>query len=211
MKIQDAEFAGAIATPEGVAPAQLDEVAFSGRSNVGKSTLINHLLGRTRRKLARVSTTPGKTQEINFYRVKAKAQAGAKARAERSVEFFLIDLPGYGYARVPGNVREKWRPLIEGYLKRSKRLRGVVQLIDARRGATDDDRQMISFLAALGTPTLVVLTKIDKLKRREREATVEKIAGSLGLDLDQVVPFSAITGEGRDSLLGSVQALLLES
>src|SRR5690606_29504021 len=117
--------------------------------------------------LAHVSAQPGKTQALNFYRV--------------NEAFFLVDLPGFGYAKVPSDVREGWRTLIEGYLSGEARLRGVVHLVDARRGPMDTDRQMLGYLSALELPVLVVLTKIDKLKRARRAAVVEGTGRELGL------------------------------
>jgi GTP-binding protein len=200
--IKSVEFAGAVAAPDGPKPASLPEIAFSGKSNVGKSSLINRLLGRTRTPVARVSGTPGKTQEINFYRVRAAAESGADA------SFFLVDLPGYGFARVPLAVREKWKPLMESYLGGSQELRGVIQLVDARHGPTPDDRRMVRYLANLAVPTLFVLTKVDKLHKRDRTTQIEKVTTDLGVDPDQVLPFSARTGEGREELMDSVEALL---
>src|SRR5690606_24116188 len=119
------------------------QIAFSGRSNVGKSSLINRLLGRTRTPIARVSATPGKTQEINFFHVRSDAG-----------DFALVDLPGYGYARAPEALREKWREIIDRYLKESEALQGVVQLVDIRHGPTPDDHRAIDFLAQMGRPVL---------------------------------------------------------
>lgn len=234
MKIKQVEFAGAIARSGGAVPGDLVQVAFSGRSNVGKSSLINRLLGRTRTPIAKVSATPGKTQQINFFRVRASrmdpaasradprpspqreeagrgAHAGAITPAERDLEFFLVDLPGYGYARAPLDVREAWKPLIECYLHNNARLAGVVQLIDARHGPTRDDLQMVDSLAALGVPALFVLTKIDKLKASERPRQVERSTARLGAGPEQVLPFSARTGAGREALLDSLDALLAET
>jgi GTP-binding protein len=205
VNIQSVEFAGAIARAGAPPPAQgLPQIAFAGRSNVGKSSLINRLLGRTRTPVARVSVTPGRTQQINFYRVRARGEAGG-------AEFFLVDLPGYGYARVPRAIRDTWRALIETYLLRSQELRGVVQLIDARHGATAEDRRMLEFLAALAVPTVIVFTKIDKLASSRRRETVNRWTAELELDEEQVVAFSARTGEGREELLGGLDALLGES
>ena len=132
LPIRSLEFLGGMAQAGGWRPPSgLPEVAFAGRSNVGKSSLLNRLVRR--RALARVSRTPGRTQEINFFRV--------------NDAFILVDLPGYGYARVSKERREQWRPLIEGYLSSSPGLRGVVQLIDARHEPTADDRAMLDFLA----------------------------------------------------------------
>jgi GTP-binding protein len=200
MQIKSVEFAGAIGAPGGKAPGELPQIAFSGRSNVGKSSLINRLLGRTRTHVARVSSTPGKTQQINFYRVLA-------AIDENDLEFFLVDLPGYGYARVPGAIKDTWRPMIEGYLSRSEKLVGVVQLIDARHGPTREDQKMVDYLVQLELPALFALTKVDKLKRSEREKNIGEAIRTLGVGAEQVVPFSATTGEGRDELLESLDAL----
>lgn len=196
MKIRSVEYAGTIAEPGGAAPepTHLPQVAFSGRSNVGKSSLINVLLQRTRSKIARVSQTPGKTRALNFFSVNG--------------DFFLVDLPGYGYAKVPGSVRADWRRLMEWYLGESGGVRGVVHLVDARRAPTEDDRKMVAYLADLGLPTLVVLTKMDKLKRGQRAAAVALAQETLEVDREQLVPFSAKTGEGRDELLGALTGLL---
>jgi GTP-binding protein len=200
MQIRNVEFAGAIGQVGQAAPATvagLPQVAFSGRSNVGKSSLVNRLLGRTRTPVARVSQQPGKTQEINFYRV---GTGGG--------EFCLVDLPGYGFARAPKTLRERWRTLIDGFMRQSDELRGVVQLIDVRHGPTEDDHRAIEYLAELEIPVLFVLTKVDKLKASQRSATVRSALEGLGIDAEQAVPFSATTGEGRDELLESVAGLL---
>ncbi len=194
LTIRSVEYAGTVATPDGPLPGSLPQVAFSGRSNVGKSSLINTLLRRTRNRIAHVSATPGKTQAINFFSV--------------NDVFYLVDLPGYGYAKVPKTMRNAWRGLIEGYLRREEGLRGIVQLIDSRRGATESDLEMIEFLADIGLPTLIVLTKVDKLKPRERAKAVKDAVAALGVDAEQLLPFSSKTGEGRDELLASITELL---
>lgn len=206
MKIRSVDFVGAMARPGGSVPGGLPEIAFSGRSNVGKSSLINQILGRTRTPIARVSNTPGKTREINFFQVDALGFESGEP-----IEFFLVDLPGYGYAKVPEQIRGAWKPLIESYLRRSPALRGVVQLIDVRHAPTRADHQMMAFLASLGTPTLVVLTKVDKLKRSQRKKQFGSIATELGLDMEQIVPFSAVTGEGKEDLLRALEGLLEEA
>jgi GTP-binding protein len=192
---------GALAQPGGWRPPALPQVAFSGRSNVGKSSLINRFLGRTRTPIARVSATPGKTQEINFYEVKVDETEGR-------TRFYVVDLPGYGYARAPGDLRRAWKALMESYLGDTPDLRGVVQLIDVRHDPTPDDLKMVEYLASVGLPTLFVLTKVDKLKNTERAAKIARAIEVLGADEDQVVPFSSVSGEGRDELLESVEALL---
>ena len=199
LTVRSVEFAGAIAVPdeapEKAARLALPQVAIAGRSNVGKSSLINRLVNR--KKLARISKRPGKTQEINFYRVNER--------------FLLADLPGYGFARVPSEVRQRWGPLIESYLGTSPGLLGIVLLIDARHGPSADDRQMLDYLARLGLPALFVLTKIDKLSRKERARTVRKTREALGVPRDQILVTSARTGEGVESLGDSVAALLEEA
>ncbi|MEQ9401750.1 MAG: ribosome biogenesis GTP-binding protein YihA/YsxC [Longimicrobiales bacterium] len=194
MKIRTVEYAGTIAAPGGPSPGDLPQVAFSGRSNVGKSSLINTLLRRTRNKVAHVSGKPGKTRALNFFRV--------------NDDFFLVDLPGYGYAKVPQDMRDAWKRLMEWYLGESGAVRGVVHLVDARRAPTEDDRQMVEYLAKVGLPTLVVMTKMDKLKRSERRDAVTLAADTLAVDQDQLLPFSSKTGEGRDTLLAALDVLL---
>ena len=201
MKLKSVEFAGAIGRPGQDPPGTLPQVAFAGRSNVGKSSLINRLLERHRKNIARVSASPGKTQEINFYRIRAELDG-------RDDDFFLVDLPGYGFARAPRPVREAWRPLIEGFLRKSDELLGVVQLIDARHDPTPDDLKMIEFLSGIEMPALIVLTKVDKLKPAAREKRLEETATMLHVDRDQVVGFSSTTGEGRDALMESIEHLL---
>jgi GTP-binding protein len=191
--IRSVEFLGGLATEGGWRPeTKLPEIAFAGRSNVGKSSLINKLLRR--KKVARVSNTPGRTREINFFEVNG--------------EFVLVDLPGYGYAKVSKERKATWRPLIEGYLRRSPTVKGVVQLLDARRTPSSDDIQMLEFLSQIGTPTIVIATKIDKLPRAERARRVEALALEAGVELEQVIPFSSVTGEGRDELAEALAQLL---
>lgn len=166
----------------------IPQIAFSGRSNVGKSSLINTLLGR--KSLARVSGTPGKTITINFYDVDR--------------QLFLTDLPGYGFAaRTPDSVRA-WSRLTDGYFTRNKNIdlvKAVVQLIDSRACITDNDRQMLSFMNGAGIPYLVVITKIDKLNKTERAACIEKVSTDPALLPGiTVIPFSSANGEGKPQL-----------
>src|SRR5207249_6075231 len=181
--IRSLEFLGGMAGAGGWRPpASLPEIAFAGRSNVGKSSLLNQLVRRKR--LARVSNTPGRTREINFFRVNDR--------------FVLVDLPGYGYARISKERRAEWKPLIEWYLRTSAALRGIVQLLDVRHDMSSDERQMVDFLATVGVPTLFAVTKIDKLTRARRDARIADLTRELGAEPEQVIPFSAVTGEGRD-------------
>jgi GTP-binding protein len=189
--IRKLEFMGGMAAADGWRPeSTLPEIAFAGRSNVGKSSLLNRLVGR--RKLARVSKTPGRTREINFFRI--------------NDQFVFADLPGYGYARVSKERKAEWRPLLEGYIGRTPQLAGVVQLLDMRREPSEDDVSMLDFLAELGMPTIVVLTKSDKLSRKAAIDRAEEIARSLLLDPEQTISFSSVTGEGRDELAGAIVA-----
>ena len=195
MVIRSVEFAGSVVTPGQPFPGDLPQIAFAGRSNVGKSSLINRVLGRPRRKVARVSASPGKTRALNFYAVNGS--------------FFLVDLPGSGYAKAPRAVRESWRVLVRGYLARREQLRGVVYLVDSRHAPTAGDGDFVEYLAETGVPTLIALTKVDKLKARDREKGVaRRVTGTLGVSEDQVVASSARTGEGAGELLAAIAALL---
>jgi GTP-binding protein len=201
VKLKSVEFAGAIGRPGQDPPGALPQIAFAGRSNVGKSSLINRLLERHRKQIARVSASPGKTQEINFYRVRAELDGADD-------DFFVVDLPGYGFARAPRPVREAWKPLIESYLGGTSELLGVVQLIDARHDPTAEDLRMVDYLTTIAMPTLFVLTKIDKLKPSAREKRIRTIVAQLGIEAEQIIAFSATTGEGRDDLLDTLHHLL---
>lgn len=156
-----------------------------GRSNVGKSSLINCLLRR--RGLARVSAVPGRTQLLNFFLINR--------------DFYLVDLPGYGYAKAPDAIRRTWGPLIEGYLAARRSLRAVVVLLDARQGVTERDLQMRRLLDELSLEWIPVLTKIDKLRRSARGAQIAAAAQALGVVDARIIPFSARSEEGRDALL----------
>ena len=173
-------------------PRDLPQIALAGRSNAGKSSLLNRLVGRKR--IARASKQPGRTREINFFLVDER--------------YMLADLPGYGFARAPKAVREGWGRLIEGYLKRTPGILGIVLLVDARRGLVDDDRRLVELLAALGTPALFALTKIDKLNKAGRRRAVEKLGRALEVDADQIVATSARAGDGVDTLRDSIVALV---
>lgn len=164
------------------------QVAFAGRSNVGKSSLINRLVGH--RKLARVSKTPGRTQQINFFAVD-----------ERIV---FVDLPGYGFARVPLSVKEQWKVLVESYLSKAPGPRAVIVIVDLRRGVQSDDAQLVGFLTNHGIPTRLVATKSDKVKRSERRALVAAIAAAATSD---VPPFvcSSESGEGVPELWEQIE------
>jgi GTP-binding protein len=191
--IRNVEFIGGMAEKHGWRPeSSLPEVAFAGRSNVGKSSLLNALVRR--KSFARVSRTPGRTREINFFRI--------------NNGFVLVDLPGYGYARVSKEKKAEWRPMIESYLRRTTQLRGIVLLLDIRREPSDDDRAMLDFLAEVEVPTIVALTKTDKLSKAVARDRVAEIARALALESEQVIPFSSHTGEGRVELLEAITDLI---
>lgn len=191
--IRNVEFIGGMAERHGWRPdSPLPEVAFAGRSNVGKSSLLNSLVRR--KSFARVSRTPGRTREINFFRV--------------NNGFVLVDLPGYGYARISREKKSEWRPMIESYLRRTTQLRGIVLLLDIRREPSDDDRAMLDFLAEVEVPTIVALTKTDKVSKAMARERAAEISRALALEADQVIPFSAHTGEGRAELLEAIAGLV---
>lgn len=191
--IRKLEFIGGMTSAGGWRPeSELPEVAFSGRSNVGKSSLLNSLVRR--KSFARVSRTPGRTREINFFRVNSS--------------FVLADLPGYGYARISKERKADWKPLIEGYLRGTKNLVGVVQLLDIRREPSDDDVAMMDYLAEIELPTIVVFTKADKLSRQAAEKRAGEIMEDLSLERDQTILFSSVTGMGRDELAEAIASLV---
>ena len=193
LAIRSLEFLGGMASVGGWRPEpSLPEIAFAGRSNVGKSSLLNRLIHR--KKFARVSNTPGRTREVNFFKV--------------NDQFVLVDLPGYGYAQISKARKAEWLPLIESYLRQAPMLRGVVQLLDVRHPASNDDLQMLDFLADVGVPTIVALTKIDKLRTRELPVRMRALADQLQLDEEQMIPFSATTNAGRDDLAAAVVSLV---
>jgi GTP-binding protein len=176
VKVTSATFVGASSEPGRFPAPSLPEVAFAGRSNVGKSSAINRLVGR--RGLARTSSTPGRTQHINFF--------GLDDR------LVVVDLPGYGYAKVSQTARAAWRPLVESYLGTRGVLAGVILIVDVRRGLEEEEHQLLDFMAAIGTPVLLIATKIDKLNRSGQAKALKALAASTL----PIVPFSAVTGEG---------------
>lgn len=184
MKIETAAFEASAALASQFLPPDLPEVAFSGRSNVGKSSLINKLVGR--KALARTSATPGKTATINFYRLDTLR---------------LIDLPGYGYAKVSQSEKKRWKTLIEGYFEADRDLRLTLQLVDMRHPPTADDHMMIDYMIQCKIPFVVVLTKADKLNKTQRAARWDSLKQELAeYEGIQMIPFSAVTGEGVDIL-----------
>ncbi len=174
-------------------PCDLPEIALVGRSNVGKSSLINCLANR--KNLARTSSTPGKTATINFYEVGGK--------------FRLVDLPGYGYAKVSRQEKEKWAGMIENYLAKRENLVQVVQLVDARHKPTADDKTMFEWICSYNYEPFVVATKLDKLKKSQVEANLTAIYEELNLNEDSVlIPFSSENRQGRDEVLELIDYVL---
>ena len=184
------EFEAAFGTLEQLTESDMPEICFSGRSNVGKSSLINKVLGR--KSIARVSSTPGKTVTVNFYRLDTLR---------------LVDLPGYGYAKVADRERERWAELMEGYFRSGRNIKLCLQLIDMRREATEFDVSMLEFLRHFDIPYAVVLTKCDKLNKAEFAHQLEVIKNQLA-DLGEgidIIPFSALKGTGADEVRAVVE------
>ena len=163
----------------------LPEIAFAGKSNVGKSSLINGLMNR--KSFARTSATPGKTQTINFYNI--------------NQELYLVDLPGYGYAKVSEQEKKKWGQMIERYLHQSKQLRAVFLLIDIRHAPSANDKMMYDWILSQRYHPIIIATKLDKLKRSQVQKQVKVVRQGLGLSKDSIlIPFSAVTKQGRDEI-----------
>jgi GTP-binding protein len=188
MDVLEAEFvAGATVLGQLPAPT-FAEVAFAGRSNVGKSSLINSLLRR--KKLVRTSSAPGCTRAINIFRVRLRTD-------DNEAHLDLVDLPGYGYAQRSKAERKSWGPLIEGFLSERPGLRGAVVIVDIRRGVQDDDRQLLEFLESVGVTPILVATKIDKLPANKRKPAVAKLQREVS---QRLIPYSSVIGDGRDAL-----------
>lgn len=193
LRIDRADLAAVAVKPAQYPEENMPEIAFAGRSNVGKSSLLNLLTGR--KKLARVSGAPGKTRTINFYNADDK--------------FRIVDLPGYGYARVSKSISQDWGKMVESYLETRKNLLKVVQLVDIRHEPTGDDRQMYEYLKYHGLDGIVVATKADKLSANERRKSISRIRKVLDLNADDVViPVSALKRSGQGLLLEEIGKLI---
>jgi GTP-binding protein len=193
MKISSAEFLRSAVAASQYPRQQLPEVAFAGRSNVGKSSLINTLLHR--RGLAKTSSTPGKTQAINFFEINHR--------------FMLVDLPGYGYAKVPRPVQASWRSMVETYLHERELLRAVVHIVDVRHPPTEQDQQLREWLRFEGVEVITVATKADKLKRSHRPSHIRTVRQTLAmLPEEPLLLFSSHNREGRHQLWGRLELLL---
>lgn len=195
MRIKQSELEQVAAWPQQYPPADLPEIAFAGRSNVGKSSLLNLLTGR--RKLAHVSGNPGKTRTINFYRI--------------NNAFRIVDLPGYGYAKVSKSVSESWGKMMEQYLESRENLVTVIQLVDIRHAPSAQDRQMHDYLKAYGLSGIVVATKADKISRNHLGKQIKLIRDTLQLPAeDLVLPVSALKRTGQEDLLDVMEQLVEE-
>ncbi|MGE0402261.1 MAG: ribosome biogenesis GTP-binding protein YihA/YsxC [Kofleriaceae bacterium] len=189
-----ASFVTSAAAPKDFPPPSLPEVAVVGRSNVGKSSLINALVGQDG--LARTSRTPGRTRLLNWFQIEAKPT------------FHLVDLPGYGYAAVNVALKESWKPLIEEYLAKRETLAGVLLLIDIRRGPQEEELDFVPWLAERGVPVVVALTKSDKLAKNKRMVEVQQARKTLALTRDPF-PVSTLDGEGLDPVWRAVLKLVV--
>ncbi len=192
MKVTSAEFITSAVKRSGYPEELLPEVAFAGKSNVGKSSLINTLVNR--KNLVRTSSSPGRTQMLNFFRI------------NNQVNF--VDFPGYGFAKVPLKVRAQWKPMVESYLKHRTTLQLVIILLDIRRVPSSDDASLIRWLESFNIPFLIVLTKTDKLSQNKCSAQQKIIQDFLQLQKEEVICFSAVTKKGRQEILKHIMSVL---
>lgn len=192
MIIRSAKFVCSAVSPQQYPPDDLPEVAFAGRSNVGKSSLINKILNR--KKLVRTSKTPGRTQLLNFFEINDLWR--------------FVDLPGYGYAKVPKEVQKRWRPMVENYLRTRSNLRGMVWLLDIRREVSKEDLTLWDWLRTKQLTVIVIITKADKLSKNKRNKQAGVIAKSLGIKAQELIQFSAVSGEGKDEIWKALHQLL---
>ena len=191
MLIKSAEFVTSAVKKSQYPPGGLPEIAFAGRSNVGKSSLINVLVNRKR--LVKTSSTPGRTQLINFFNI--------------NDQLTFVDLPGYGYARVPAAVRKKWGPMIETYLSTRQTLNGVVIILDIRRQPREEEQNLIHWLDHYSIASILVLTKTDKLSKTKVAKQQDAIVHSLAMEKEDAILFSAKTRRGRDAVWDAILTL----
>lgn len=189
LRIKSATYVKSVFDLKDLPKDQLPEIAFAGRSNVGKSSALNRLVNI--KNLAKISSTPGKTKLINFFLI--------------NENLYFVDLPGYGYAKAPKSMRRSWGKLVEGYLKERENLKGAVLLLDSRRGALEPDIELCQWLDFFGKRKLIVLTKKDKLSRSALAESKRSVSQALGLDSDSLIPFSAKTGEGKEKIIIWIQ------
>ncbi len=195
MQFRSAEFTIGAVRAADLPTAGQPEIAFAGRSNVGKSTLINRILQR--KKLARTSSTPGKTQQLNYYWI--------------NEQFYFVDLPGYGFVRGGVNLRDKLGRMTKGYVEKREPLRAIIQLVDIRHGPTELDSMMIDWLKEMERPFLLVFTKADKLSRSKQKQLFDRLESEGTLAGISFVPFSALNGQGRRDILGWIEDILKDS
>ena len=200
LEVVSAEFARTSTRPEEWPRGPTPEFAFVGRSNVGKSSMLNALARK--KGLARVSATPGRTRALQFFDLLVRPTPAARARALR-----FCDLPGYGYAKVSHAERDRWAAMIEDYLRGRETLRAVVLIVDARHPPAESDADAHAFLRGLGRDVLVAATKIDKLPKARRLAALRAVERELALPANAAVPFSAVEGTGTDALWGRLVSL----
>jgi GTP-binding protein len=193
LKIYSAQFKASCGAVEQFLKPTLPEVAIVGRSNVGKSSAINCLVNH--KGLAKVGKTPGKTQTINFFQIETSGP-----------RFMLVDLPGYGFAKVPDRIQQQWAPLIETFFKSRENLCGVIMLVDSRR-VQDSDRDMMAWVGQLHIPIMLVATKADKVPRGKRKGAVRELQEGLGVE-EEPIFLSAHTGEGKHQVLSQLRDIL---
>lgn len=194
MNFNEVNFEFAAGTVKQLPASDMPEVVFSGHSNVGKSSLINKLVQR--KALARVSAQPGKTATVNFYRLQ---------------DFRMVDLPGYGYAKVSKTEKQRWASLVEGYFSDQRHIALIIQIIDIRHKPTKDDYDMIRFLYNCNAPFVIVLTKKDKLKKTAYEKRIYEVVDELSeFEGVQLIPFSAVSGEGLDDVKDVIEEYIEE-
>ena len=199
IKILEARFVTTAVTPDQFPDGVNPEIAFAGRSNVGKSSMINALAGR--RKLVRVSNTPGRTRTLNFF------DADLEYKSRRHT-IRLCDLPGYGFAKASKTERQQWQTMITGYMEKRFPLRLVVSIIDAEVGTTEDDEQLLGYVTGIGKKVLVVATKIDRLPKAKRKPRLQQLAKQLRLPVENVLMFSAVDKIGVEEVWGTVLDLV---
>jgi GTP-binding protein len=192
MKLANAEFVKSVYKASELPASELPEIAFAGRSNVGKSSLMNCLLHR--KNLVKISAKPGKTQSLNFFLV--------------DEVMHLVDLPGYGYAKVPKSLQKEWQELISDYLETRENLRCVVVIIDIRHGLKSQDRELVDWLVSQNIPHFLVYTKADKLSRGQGQQQAALLDSALGMPAEQRIIFSAKTGQGKEKLIEKIDQSL---
>ena len=192
MLIKSAEFVKSAAKPSYYPPALLPEIAFAGRSNVGKSSLINTLVNR--KHLVKTSKTPGRTQLINFFNI--------------NDAFTFIDLPGYGYSKVPDSVKKNWGPMVETYFSTRKTLKGVVLIMDIRRTPVQDELNFTDWLDQYELPSILALTKSDKLSKMKQKSQQHAVAKALSVDESRLILFSAKSRQGKEMMWRAIEKLL---